>query len=295
MDALAVRRLSLIVLACWAAPAHAHHAAPGASPWNFEPWLVACLAASALLYGMGTARLWRKAGAGRGITFAQAGRFALGWLVLLGALVSPLDALGERSFAAHMVQHELLMVVAAPLMVLGRPLEAWTWAVRAEWRGALGKAMRMPRLRAAWAGLTEPISAWALHALALWMWHVPAFFEAALENPGLHILQHTSFLASALLFWWAVFGGGVRRPGAASLASLFTTMMHSGALGALLTFSSRLWYPGYASTAAAFGLDAIEDQQLGGLIMWVPAGLSYLAAGLWIAGSFMLRVRDSSP
>jgi putative membrane protein len=292
--ALAVPRLILLIFVAWGAPAQAHQAGSVAGSWNLAPWLVGSLAAAAAFYVIGLARLWRKAGVGRGITPAQAARFALGWITLVAALVSPLDALGERLFSAHMVQHELLMVVAAPLLVLGRPLEAWTWAVRSDWRGALGRAVRWGWLRTAWGVITEPICAWAVHALALWTWHVPVLFEAALANEGLHILQHASFLGSALLFWWAVCGHGVRRPGAASIASLFTTMMHTGALGALLTFSGRLWYPGYAATTSAFGLDGIEDQQLGGLIMWVPAGLSYLAAGLWIAGSW-LALREGAP
>jgi cytochrome c oxidase assembly factor CtaG len=127
-----------------------------------------------------------------------------------------------------------------------------------------------------------------VHALALWLWHVPALFEAALTHPSVHVLQHSSFLGSALLFWGSVFGRAPRRAGAVALASLFTTMVHTGALGALLTFSPTVWYPHYAQ-GAVLGLGALEDQQLGGLIMWVPAGGAYLAAALAILAGWLTR------
>lgn len=134
--------------------------------------------------------------------------------------------------------------------------------------------------------MTEPLGAWVVHALALWTWHVPVLFHAALAGEGLHALQHASFLGSALLFWWAALGRGARQPDAASLAMLFTTMLHTGALGALLTFAPRPWYAGYAQTER-YGLSALEDQQLGGLLMWIPGGTAYLVAGLMVAGAWL--------
>ena len=256
-----------------------------------EPWAAASLAASALLYAAGVRRLWRRAGPGRGISTANVARFATGWLLVCAALLSPLDAWAERSFAAHMVQHEMLMAAAAPFLVLGRPLEAWTWALAPAWRSALGGAARSAWLRASWHGITSPPGAWTLHALALWTWHIPALFEGALASGAVHIAQHVSFLGTALLFWWSVFDRGRRGAGAASLASLFTTMAHTGALGALLTFAAQPWY---ASYQGAFGLAPLEDQQLGGLIMWAPASLAYLAAALVIASRWLLPPRRTA-
>jgi putative membrane protein len=185
-----------------------------------------------------------------------------------------------------MVQHELLMVVAAPLLVLGRPLEAWTWALAPPWRVLIGSWTRSIAARSAWRAFTEPVAAWSLHALALWAWHIPALFEAGLANEGVHILQHASFFVSALLFWSSVLGAA--RGAGAGVASVFTTMLHTGALGMLLTFAASPWYAAYtAGGTERFGLNALEDQQLGGLVMWIPAGLAYLAAGLaltWRAG-----------
>ena|SRR5438067_2907375 len=288
-------------LALLAFDAHAHHLA-GASPasawigaWNLEPWLIACLATAAALYAAGLAKLWRRAGRGHGITIGAATRFALGWLTLLFALASPIDALGEALFWVHMIEHELLMVVAAPLLVTGRPLEAWTWALPFAWRGALARAGRARPPAAFWRALTDPIGAWTLHAIALWTWHVPFLFDAAVRNEGVHVAQHASFLATALLFWWSVLARA--RPAGRAMASLFTTMLHTGALGALLTLAPTAWYASYRTTTAAFGLEPLEDQQLGGLVMWVPASLAYLAAALWIAGRWLSApaVRQSRP
>ncbi|PYK35494.1 MAG: cytochrome c oxidase assembly protein, partial [Verrucomicrobia bacterium] len=112
-------------------------------------------------------------------------------------------------------------------------------------------------------------------------WHAPALFEATLENESIHALQHASFLFSALLFWWAVIHGRKRALGfGLAVLYMFTTALHSGLLGALLTFANSVWYPGYAERTAAWGLTPLEDQQIGGLIMWIPAGLVYIAAGL---------------
>jgi putative membrane protein len=261
---------------------------PGA--WGrFEPWVVACLVLAGLLYVRGGWALWRKAGVGRGLTVWQACAFIAGWSTLCAALLSPIDTWGGQLFWAHMVQHELLMVVAAPLFVVARPLEIWTWGLPLSWRSGAGRIAHWPPLSLGWNALTAPVSAWALHAAALWIWHIPVFFDAALRNDGLHVLQHASFLASALLFWWVVLGrAGERQPGLA-LALVFTTLLHTGALGALLTFSPSVWYRGYDHTEL-FGLHALEDQQLGGLIMWIPGGLAYLAAALLLVFRHYLNI-----
>jgi putative membrane protein len=283
-----LRQLSIAAVAAAPLPALALHdvAAPSsAAGWNFEPWLTLLLLSSAVLYARGLRALWKKAGAGRGITIAQGLRFMLGWIALAAALLSPLDALAARSFSLHMIQHELLMVVAAPLIVLGRPLEAWAWALPRGIKLALARVGRIGVLQRAWRVVTEPVGAWCFHALALWLWHVPAFFVAALADTTLHVLQHAAFFASALAFWWSVFGRGSRAPNAGAMASLITTTLHTGVLGALLTFAPTPWYA--LGDGTALGLSALEDQQLGGLVMWAPGGLAYIAAALTIAARWL--------
>jgi putative membrane protein len=255
--------------------------------WSFEPWVVFCLALSAALYAAGLARLWRRAGRGHGVSVAQGCAFAAGWLTLLVALVTPLDALGSVLFSAHMVQHELLMLVAAPLLVLGRPLAAWAWALPQPWRRTTGRVLRHPAWRIPWQVVTAPLVAWLLHALALWLWHIPALFDAALDNSTLHAWQHLSFLLTALLFWWSVLGAMTRKDQGVALVSLFTTMVHTGALGAVLALARTPWYGHYFATTSLFGIDALEDQQLGGLIMWVPAGGIYILWGVATAGRWI--------
>jgi putative membrane protein len=285
----------LAIAALYAGTAGAHEVQPvalAASPWrwNTEAWLLALLGLSAAGYAIGLARLWRRAATGRGIGRWQAAAFGAGWLTLVAALVSPLDALGSSLFSAHMLQHELLMIVAAPLLVLGRPLAAWTWAFAPAARRRLGRATQAAWFAAGWSALTRPVTAWALHAVALWLWHLPVLFEAALHLEAVHIAQHASFLGTALLFWWAVLGADVRTRGSGwSMAYLFTTMMHTGALGALLSLAPTLWYPSYATASRALGIDPVEDQQLGGLVMWVPGSLAYLLAGLAMVARLLDR------
>lgn len=248
--------------------------------WSFDPLVLCALGASLGLYALGYRRLrWRSLARAHTRRDRQAAAFLGGWALLVVALVSPLDALGGALFSAHMIQHELLMIAAAPLLVLGRPLGAWMWALPPRWRKAVGGAVRWRPLKAAWRGITAPAGAWLLHAAALWLWHVPALFQLALLHPSMHSLQHTSFLASALLFWWTIF----RHPGGAAMLSLFTTMVHTGALGALLTLSPGLWYPLYVEPTAALGFDPLQDQQMGGLVMWVPGGVAYLVSALALA------------
>ncbi|HEV2765221.1 MAG TPA: cytochrome c oxidase assembly protein [Pyrinomonadaceae bacterium] len=275
------------------APALAHEGKPHGFEdliytWGLDPLVLAGLAASGWLYWRGVRRLWRGAERGRGVRRWEARCFAAGWLALFVALVSPLHPLGEVLFSAHMTQHELLMLVAAPLVVLGRPVVAFLWALPTERARSVGAWARAGWFRRAWDSLTNPLAAWGLHAFALWVWHVPALFEATLRSDLVHTLQHVCFLGSALLFWWALVHGprGLAGYGAGVLY-LFTTSVHSGVLGALITFARGLLYPAYASTTETWGLTALEDQQLGGLIMWVPAGLVYIVAGLAMCAGWM--------
>lgn len=249
--------------------------------WSFEPLVIVSLTITALLFAIGLYRLWREAPKRRSIRTWEALCFAGGWLALFIALVSPVHAWGRVLFSAHMTQHELLMLVAAPLLVLGRPLIAFLWALPLHWSRRVGNLGKIASINRAWRTLTLPLVAWLVHAIALWMWHIPALFEATLYSEVVHTLQHLSFLLSALLFWWAIIHGPQGAMGyGAGVLYLFTTSVHSGALGALLTIAGTVWYPSYAPLTASWGLTPLEDQQLGGLIMWIPAGLVYVIAGL---------------
>jgi cytochrome c oxidase assembly factor CtaG len=247
--------------------------------WTFEPGVVIPIVASGVLYSLGVFRL--RQASPKSIRKSDIVYFALGWAALVLALVSPVHAWGSVLFSAHMTQHELLMLVAAPLLVLGRPIVPFLWALPRSWAVTLGGWSKLGAWEKTWRTISNPVVAWIIHAVVLWAWHAPALFQATLENESVHALQHASFLFSALLFWWAVIHGRKRALGFGfAVLYMFTTALHSGLLGALLTFANSVWYPGYVERTAAWGLTPLEDQQIGGLIMWIPAGLVYIAAGL---------------
>lgn len=275
--------LALLVLpgAALAHGGHEHAAAPG---WTWDPAITLPLLVAAIAFALGWRRLHARATGGRTRLERQGRWFAIGWLVLAGALVSPLHEAGERSFTAHMIEHELIMLLAAPLLVLAEPLATMLWAFPSSARrtlGAMGTAIA-PLYR--WA--SGAVIATLLQAAVLWIWHMPSLFDLALANDAWHAVQHLCFLVSALLFWTAMLG---RRGAGATAAAdralaglcLLATSIVTGALGALMAFATSPWYAGYARLAfAPFGLSPAEDQQVAGLIMWVPGGLVHLGAAL---------------
>jgi cytochrome c oxidase assembly factor CtaG len=257
----------------------------------WEPLLVpAEIVAAGALYARGllaapraTAR-WRAAGFGGGLC------------VLAVALSAPLDSLAHARFAAHMVQHLLLIVVAAPLFALSAPLAPLVRGLPAAGRRAVARTVAAVRRRPRWAaacGLAaHPLAVWTLHTGVLWAWHLPGPYEAALRDDLVHAVEHLCLLVPATLYWSSLVSRrALGRP--TGILSLFATALQGGALGALLTFSSEPWYAAYASGAAAAGLTPLEDQQLAGLIMWVPGGLAYTlaSAGLFAA---WLRLAERS-
>jgi cytochrome c oxidase assembly factor CtaG len=249
--------------------------------WLTDPVIAISLGAVAGVYAGGTRAAWTHAGSGRGVRRWQVWCFAGGMIVLVLALASPLDALAEQLFSAHMTQHVLLAIVAPPLIVAGAPLTAALWLLPLETRKQLVQWMK--RLRwptTLWGIMTAPALAWAIHAVAMWIWHLPRLYALALSNSAIHAAEHMSFVGTASLIWWGVIYPRRSRRAAYALGigALFLTMMQSGALGALLTLSHRIWFPVHAAGEAQWGLAPLEDQQLAGLIMWVVGGLLYLAA-----------------
>ncbi len=248
--------------------------------WEFDPGIVIPLVFSAALYALGSRRHV-------GLTPTQRFCFWTGWLSLVIALVSPLHPLGEQLFSAHMLQHEILMLISAPLLVVSRPLVTFLWALPFEWRRTLGRWSKVGSVRNSWLWLTAPLTAWSIHAIAIWVWHAPPLFDATLDSDLVHTAQHLSFFLSALLFWWALFYAHGRRSYGSGVLYIFTTALHTGILGALLTFAPHPWYAPYANTTQAWGLTPLQDQQIGGLIMWVPASIVYIAAGLYLFTAWM--------
>lgn len=250
------------------------------SAWEWDPGVVIPLLLSAALYATGQRKHL-------GLTTLQKLSFWTGWLSLALALVSSLHPLGEVLFSAHMLQHEILMLIAAPLLVLARPMVTFLWALPMGWRKSLGRWSKRKAVARSWNLLTNPLAAWLIHAVAIWLWHIPYLFQLTLRSDLAHTAQHLSFFLSGLLFWWAVFYAGGRKAYGAAFLYVFTTALHTGILGALLTFSPHVWYPAYSNTTQPWGLTPLEDQQIGGLIMWVPASLVYLAASLALCAAWL--------
>lgn len=257
--------------------------------WSTEPAVLAGLGLTAAAYVAGVRRLWRAAGSGHGVSRRAIAAFAVGWLALVVALVSPIDALGTALFSGHMMQHLLLMQVAAPALVLGSPLVVWLWSLPAGARRRVGGWWRLSRLAAVAGVLTMPLVALVLQTVVLWFWHVPGPYEAALRDDAVHALEHATFLATAIAFWWTTIGRPARTHGRRGVAVLllFGAAMQSGILGALLTFSTRPWYTGHEAAVGAWGLTPLDDQQLAGILMWAPAGLPYLVAAGWLVVAWL--------
>jgi len=193
---------------------------------------------------------------------AQAAAFHSAMVLCVLAAFGPLDELAEDSASAHMGQHMLFIVVVAPLWVIGRPLPQFAAVI-----GRDGARIWRPALRF----VQRPMSAAYLHAGVIWFWHIPSFYTLALANPWWHVVEHALFLVSAGLFWWATLRSG--RSGApGALMALLFTLLHTGILGALLTFA----------TTTLYGADrSLQDQQLAGLLMWVLGAFPYLIASAW--------------
>jgi len=180
-----------------------------------------------------------------------------------------------------MTQHVLLILVVAPLVVLGAPLPAFAWAIPSRSRHRLIALRPLRRLA------TMP-TAFVLHSLALWIWHVPLLYDAAIQQPAVHVLEHLCFVLSAVCFWWAVLGSSYLT----GVLYVFAMALESTLLGALLTFADQPWYAAHLTTTGPYGLTPHEDQQVAGLIMWLPGGAIYLGSALAL---FAAWLKHSAP
>jgi putative membrane protein len=277
-----------LILVMMAGPAMAHGDDPHREgvAWTFDPWIVLLLATPAVVYCVGATKLIRRSRQAGGMR-NRILLFCAGSLALASALVSPLHWLGEHLFTFHMLEHEIIMAVSAPLIVLARPVGILLWGLPGKARRAAGLVMRASLVRRFWERCTGATNATIVHGVAIWAWHLPVLFDAAVTNTGLHSLQHLTFFVTAILFWWAIVW---HSDYGSSAWHLFVTMVHTSILGALMALAPRILYLAQTQTEISWGLTPLEDQQLAGMIMWVPAGTIYAGAAmtmlaLWIRGS----------
>ena len=251
-----------------------------ARSWTFEPFVLTAVVLAAAAYARGAGRLDHRI-PNRGGS-AQAGAFYAGLAVLLVALVSPVDAAASTLFSGHMVQHLLLMVVAAPLLAYARPAPALVAGLPSGARHVVRRPW--PRLRRLTTTATTPVAVWIAGAVALWAWHMPALYELALQNDAVHALEHASVLASALLLWSVVVRSGTRRGVArpVALLLLFASAVQGSALGAVLLFASTPLYGAHRHGAQLWDVSPLQDQQLAGGLMWLPPTLLYVVTMGWL-------------
>jgi putative membrane protein len=287
-------------LALGVVPAAAHGTVPIQpdalwKAWSFDPFVIVPLVLAHWAYGRGVLRLWARVGRARGIARMQLLSFLLGEAVLIVAVVSPLDQLGGTLLSAHMAQHALLVTIAPVLLLMGRPGAAFAWALPSGWmKGGFAMAV-WRRLARFGRALSRPLPAVVLHGLALWIWHAPGLFDAALEREWLHRVEHMTFFGTALLFWRAMLDTqSIRRIGPA-LAAAFATLIHGGLLGALITMAPYSLYAWYGGRTELWGFSPLEDQQLAGLLMWVPMGIVYFAACLLLAARLLAAEERGGP
>ena len=253
--------------------------------WQFDPFVIVGLLAVAAQHWRG----WRPAdGTDRALAWWA------GWTVLVLALVSPLDAVAGVLVSAHMVQHVLLVAVAAPLLALSAPGAALL-------RGAPGPLRRFAvsipsRLGVGIDGLRVLRGAaarWLLFVGAFWLWHASVLYGAAVESTWIHALEHASFLVTALALWSVLVGPRrVRVDRGQAVVMVFLLGLQSVLLATLITFASTPWYEPYSSPAPGWGLDPLADQQLAGVVMWVPSGLILTAVGILLLVRWLREIDD---
>ena len=238
------------------------------------------------------ARCWRR-GRTRSSQLATWSRPALylsGLLVLAAALMSPIDALGGQLFFMHMVQHLLTMMVAAPLLWLATPFPFVIWGLPAAPRRLVaGQFARDSWLRRILQATTRPLFAWLAFLTIYLGWHEPILYNLALQHAWIHDLQHVTFFAAAMLFWWHVIDGNPRLHGRfpvwARLAYLILLIPPNMLTGVFIAFSSEVIYAYYESIPRVWGFTVLQDQMLGGVIMWIPGSMMLLVAGLAVVAT----------
>lgn len=272
---------------------HGSYDGPFLLAWDFAPPIVIGLLFAAMLYAVA---LRRARAAKRSVPPAwQITAYYAGLGFIAIALLGPLDTWNDEFFFLHMAQHLLLIQAAAPLVLLGRPVQVFLRGLPVQRSGQITHALLGPVVpRTILTTLAHPLVAFVLFNGSMIVWHLPRFYDAALENSLVHDIEHISFLGTALIFWWSLIEPVPRHlklklPWA--LASLFFTAMVGTAVGAVITLSASVIYGYYLDGVRPWGLSTLEDQQVGGLLMWVAGGLVYASI---IIGIFVARLNQDA-
>jgi putative copper resistance protein D len=295
-----MRRLpALLAVICLLAvpPAVLAHGSDVAEPslpgvllaWRPDPLAIGGLLLAAAAYLWAVRRVNREHPAKRHPAY-RSWLFGGGLAAIGVALVSPIEAYEGALFSVHMVQHMLLELAAAPLLLAGAPI---TLTLRVATPSVRRRLLAILQSRIVHA-ISFPVVAWLLFAAVNWGWHFSVLYDQALENQALHYLQHATFLGAALLFWWPVIGADPspwRLPHPVRILYLFMAMPQNSFLGVALMSASTVLYPHYVTNGRDWGLPPLEDQALGGVLMWV-VGDAFFLAGLLLVVWLWMRHED---
>jgi cytochrome c oxidase assembly factor CtaG len=252
--------------------------------WRPWPQIILLLVGLGVLYGVGWRRL-RERGSRQLATRWRRNVFMAGLVVLGLAMLSPIEVLQELFFSVHMVQHILIMMVGAPLLMVGDPYPFLAWGLPARARPALKALMaRDAPFRQLLRRFGTPWICWALYVGSQWVWHIPAAYDAALSSEVLHIAEHMAFFVTALMVWWHVTGAAPRLQGRLGygqrIGFLLAALASNEALGVSISFAAEPLYSHYLNLPRMWGISVLDDQTLGGALMWVPGGMMYALAAV---------------
>jgi len=247
--------------------------------WQFWPQIILTLAGLALIYVLGWRRL-RQRGAHHLANGWRLTSFLLGLAALWLAMISFIEVLQNFLFSVHMVQHLLITMVAPPLLWLADPIPVLLWGLPTNLRRLLAGWLAV---RSPWRPLLKrasaPWLAWGGYVVTLWLWHTPDAYNAGMNSEIVHILEHTTYFISAMLFWWHVSGSAPRYHGRLGygfrMGYLFAALVSNEILGVIISFARQPIYSYYTNVARVSSLSVMDDQMLGGALMWVPGGMMY--------------------
>ncbi len=253
--------------------------------WRFE--VLAVLVPLGILYTLGWYRLRRQGSKQRLATWPRLVSYLSGLFCLAIALISPVDRLGGQLFFMHMIQHKLVIVFAAPLMLLANPFPFMLWALPTRLRRQAARPFRRGALvRQGLSKVGHPVVTWLIFITIYIGWHDPMAYNMALSHEWVHDMQHISFAVGSLLYWWPIIGAAPRVhgkfPAWGKIAYLLVTIPPNMLIGVSIAYASSVTYTYYLSVPRIWGLTVMQDQQLGGVIMWIPGSQMFLMVALFI-------------
>jgi putative membrane protein len=275
---------------------HGYYDGPFIFAWSFDPFVTTGLLAASAVYIWAWRRVRDSKGTQPPSWYAWA--YAAGILTLAFSLLGPLETFNAQLFSLHMLQHLVIMQVSTPLLLLGRPAHLVLRALPPQkTKRTIGFVFGKSNIRYAIIAITGPVIAFLLFSVNLGLWHLPTFYDAAVQNDWVHHLQHLLFAGFSLIYWWIIIDPIPRHhrlPEGWAIGSIFLSMMIGSGIGAILTLSGSVLYPSYELAANPWGLSPLADQQIGGLLMWVGSFLLYMGVGIWLAAKYLKRDEEKA-